>query len=126
MNINRDTIKAGVDVVADVIQHGMSHLQGNDAINPIARSMLTPIGTASDMWRSKSVVDPLVNAYMKNVKRDATGQVIKNGGKVVLEDGINVGNIAGSYLTVGLGAGVLGGLTHDSAGNPDIAGIPMI
>ena len=119
MSITRDTFKNGVDIVADTIKKGMSHLHGNDAVNPIGKAMLTPVAVASDMWRTKSVIDPLTNAYMKTAVKDEAG-------KVVLQDGVNLGNIAGSYLTIGLSAGIAGGLTHDTAGNTDIAGIPMI
>ncbi len=111
MSITRDTFKGGIDVVADVIKGGVKYLHGNDAINPIARSMLSPVAVASDMWRNKEVINPLTNMYLK----DAAGK-----------DAVQIGNIAGSYLTVGAGMGVAGGLTHDSAGNLDIAGIPLI
>ena len=117
--------------VGQSIQHaaekGPTHLIGNEAINPIGRSMLSPIAAAGEMWRTKSVMKPLKDTYMRVAKRDAAGAIMKDqAGNIILEEGINIGNIAGTYVAGSATLGVLGGLTHDTAGNIDIAGIPMI
>jgi hypothetical protein len=105
--------------IASAWDYGVKALHTNEAINPIARAMLSPIAIAGDMVKRKQFVEPLTNTYLKTAAKDEAGNL-------VLKDGVNLANIAGSAFTVGVGAGVLGGLTHDSAGNPDIAGIPMI
>ena len=95
---------------ADDIFHGVlgpMPLNGNKAINPIAKAIMSPIATVGGFSRGE-FTDTLKRVYTNH------------GG------GLNYSNIAGSAFTAGVGAGVLGGLTHDSAGNPDIAGIPMI
>lgn len=105
--------------IAGAWDYGVKALHSNEAINPIAKAMLSPIAVAGDMVHKKQFIEPLTNTYMKTAAKDETG-------KVILQDGVNLANIAGSAFTIGAGMGVVGGLTHDSAGNPDIAGIPFI
>lgn len=97
----------------DDIFHG---LEGNKAINPIARAIMSPAATIGGFSRGE-----FTNTLKKVYRQD----VLDEAGKKIGRD-FNYANIAGSAFTAGIGAGVLGGLTHDSAGNPDIAGIPMI
>lgn len=105
--------------IASAWDYGVKALHSNEAINPIAKAMLSPIAVAGDMVHHKKLIEPLTDAYMKTAVKDEAGNI-------VLQDSVNVANIAGSAFTVGVGMGAAHGLTHDSAGNPDIAGIPFI
>lgn len=86
---------------------GLQHLHSNDAVNKIGLAMASPVAAVSDIVHGKGIAKSLEQVY---------GDLSNP----------NVGNIAGSAFTVGVGMGVGRGLTHDSAGNPDIAGIPFI
>lgn len=88
------------------------HLTGNDAINPlgtIAQAVLSPAAAVGGIANGRTLAGTMKEVYGYGSKQ-----------------GLNYANIAGSAFTVGVGMGVARGLTHDSAGNPDIAGIPMI
>lgn len=85
----------------------LNRLHSNDAINKIGLAVASPVAAIGDIVHGKDIGKSL-------------GQVYGTLGTP------NVANIAGSAFTAGVGAGVLNGLTHDSAGNTDIAGIPMI
>lgn len=111
MNINRQLFHDGIDAIADAAKHGVTWLHSNQSINSVGKHMLSPVAVAGDMIRNKEILNPLNQMYLK----DAAGK-----------SSVQLEHIAGSAFTAGVGAGVLGGLTHDSAGNPDIAGIPMI
>ena len=114
-----DAAHKAINTLYDVWHGGAEALHSNKAINPIAKAALSPVAMAGDMIRNKEIINPLTNTYMKTMGTDEAG-------KAVLQDGVNLANIAGSAFTVGAGMGVVGGLTHDSSGNPDIAGIPFI
>ena len=83
------------------------HLHSNDTINKIGLAMASPVAAVGDIVHGKGITKSLGRVY---------GDLSNP----------NIGNIAGSAFTVGVGMGVGRGLTHDSAGNPDIAGIPFI
>lgn len=85
----------------------LNRLHSNDPINKVGLAMASPLAAISDVAHGKGVGAALKGTY---------------GG---LENP-NLSNLAGSAFTIGAGMGVVGGLTHDSAGNPDIAGIPFI
>lgn len=95
---------------AERIANGAYHLGANDAINPIGKigqALTSPLHAVGNIARTGEVKNTLRDVYYN-------------------KDGVNLANIAGSAFTVGVGAGVVGGLTHDTSGNVDIAGIPMI
>lgn len=114
-----------IDFLADVYNYGMRtaikndadriannayHLTANDSINAIGsigQALASPLNAIGGIAHGRGVSRSLAQTYgsLSNPK---------------------IGNIAGSAFTVGVGMGVARGLTHDSAGNPDIAGIPMI
>ena len=108
-----------ISEIAGAWDYGVKALHSNEAINPIAKAMLSPIAVAGDMVHHKKFIEPLTDAYMKTAVKDEAGNI-------VLQDGVNVANIAGSMFTAGVGMGVARGLTHDASGNTDIAGIPFI
>ena len=89
------------------IAKGVYHLSANDGINSVMQAMASPLDAVGKIYRGHGIGRSLASTY---------GSLSNP----------NVGNIAGSAFTVGVGAGVVGGLTHDTAGNIDIAGIPMI
>lgn len=85
---------------------GLQHLHSNDAVNQIGLAMASPVAAVSDIVHGKGITKSL--------------------GQVYGDSNHNISNIAGSAFTAGVGMGVARGLTHDSAGNTDIAGIPFI
>lgn len=107
-----------LDMAATALDKGVVPLlHSNETINRVSSAMLSPFAVAGKMKNNRGFINSLEDVY--------TRKAFNKEGKVVL-DGLNYANIAGSAFTAGIGAGILGGLTHDSAGNPDIAGIPMI
>lgn len=100
---NKGTINQWDEAVAK----RFTKIHGGDAINKIGSAIMSPLAVAGGISRGEGVGNTLKAVY---------------GG---LENP-NLSNIAGSAFTVGVGTSVVGGLTHDSAGNPDIAGIPFI
>ena len=77
--------------------------------------------------------DALADTFLME-KDVAAANVVDNAGKIIREAGTRdwgpsnwaKGKIAGSVVGIGVTAGIAGGLTHDTAGNIDIAGIPGI
>ena len=86
-----------------------SILHSNDKINSVAAAVMSPI--------------QMIGGIAHGASKDTVKAVYGGIGK---KESLNYANIAGSAFTAGVGMGVVGGLTHDSAGNPDIAGIPFI
>ena len=82
-------------------------LHSNEAINPVTKAIMSPIGVIGGAMHGKGIGNMLEKTYG------------------TLNDP-NVANIAGSAFTGAVGMATLSGLTHDSSGNPDIAGIPGI
>ena len=72
----------------------------------------------------------------KNVAKNEAGQFLNKAGEVVAEEkdafkyygmnNLDYGKIAGTASGLGIGGGIAYGLTHDSHGNTDIAGLPLI
>lgn len=120
--IGRDTI----DLAEHVFNHGtigqwsdnfikrFQTTHGKDAINKISTqtgsAILSPLAVAGGIARGEGVMKTLNNVY----------------GGLGKDESLKLANIAGSAFTASVGMRVVGGLTHDSAGNPDIAGIPFI
>ena len=111
--------KQAINKLYDVWHDGALALHSNEAINPIAKAALSPVAMIGEMYHTGNIIDPITNTYMKTAVKDEAG-------KIVLQDGVNAANIAGSMFTAGVGMGVARGLTHDASGNTDIAGIPFI
>ena len=64
------------------------------------------------------VTDALAETFLKDAgKQGARNWALTN---------LSLKKAGGAVVGTGVGMGVIGGLTHDSAGNPDIAGIPGI
>ena len=103
-------MKTAIKNDAQRIKDGFYHLLPNEAINPIGaigQAIASPLDAAGKIARGRGVSRSLASTY---------GSLSRP----------NVSNIAGSAFTVGVGMSAAHGLTHDSSGNPDIAGIPMI
>ena len=97
-----------IDMAATALEKGyIPMLHSNETINKVAAAAMSPLAAIGGIRSGHGITKTLGRIY---------GDV----------GNPNVSNIAGSAFTVGVAMGVGRGLTHDSAGNPDIAGIPMI
>lgn len=83
-----------------------------------AISLTSPLEMASryyhDYGNGGSLLEAAEQTFLKDVN---AGWAVNN---------INKRKVVGGISGIGIGMGIAGGLTHDSAGNIDIAGIPMI
>jgi len=97
-----------IDMAATAVETGyVPMLHSNETINKIASAAMSPLAVVGGIRKDQGITNTLERVY---------GGISNP----------NVSNIAGSAFTVGVGMGAAHGLTHDSAGNPDIAGIPFI
>ena len=89
--------------------------------------ILSPFEAASHYAHTPgaTVADSLANTFLKD-----TSQTIKKGAKEATYDwsmnNLNKKKLALGMSGIGITAGIAGGLTHDTAGNIDIAGLPGI
>ena len=107
-------------------------LHSNEAINEIGSAVMSPLATIGGIARSGKVTDTLKDVYTKEAV-DETGKTMMKKvkdetGKVTEEAArdLDYANIVGSLFAVNMGMRTVSGLTHDSAGNIEVAGIPMI
>ena len=108
-------------------------LHSNEAVNAFraahknTTAVLSPIEILSRYAHTEG--EGVVDAFAKTMLNDAS-KVVRDGAKEATYDwavsNINKRKVVGGMSGIGLGAGVLGGLTHDTAGNTDIAGLPGI
>ena len=115
-------------------------LDANKQINKISGFHKAGMGLASPIeflsrWGHESggITDAFARTFMKN-PGIAEKDILDAAGKVVREKGtrdwgmsnIRKGKLAMGVAGLGIMGGVAGGLTHDTAGNADIAGLPGI
>ncbi|MBO7449497.1 MAG: hypothetical protein J6U54_03940 [Clostridiales bacterium] len=100
---------------------GNQGINGFSALHQTAISLTSPFEAISRYYhggQGYGVVDSLADTFLIDKgTQGARNWALKN---------IQTKKIAGAYAGASLTASVVGGLTHDSAGNPDIAGLPGI
>ena len=122
-----DTFVSRVNKLA---KKGKTMLDGNAPINQIkgmgnmAEAFTSPLDFAGRVYRGEGITNSFKSAYMKDAL-DEAGNIVKDEAGNVVKS-MDWGNVAGTAIAGSLGLGVVGGLTHDTAGNVDIAGIPGI
>jgi hypothetical protein len=109
-------------------------LHSNEAVNAFraahknTAAVLSPVEMLS-RYAYGAKGEGVVDAFAKTVLNDVS-KVARDGAKEETYNwavsNLNKRKIAGGMSGIGLGAGILGGLTHDTAGNTDIAGLPGI
>ena len=116
----------------DVAKQMGSVLHSNDAINQIGSAVMSPLATIGGIARNEGIANTLKNVYTKEAVDEAGNVIMREvtdkSGKITKEAAreLDVGNIAGSLWAANMGLRTVSGLTHDSGGNFDVAGIPMI
>ena len=128
-------LKEAVDLdFAWVGKHNI--LKGNEPINQIGKigqALMSPMATVGGIVNGRGIKKTLQDVYLDDVFDETGKQVFKQvknpttkNIENVAEKSLNIGNIAGSVAGASIGLSVVGGLTHDTSGNVDIAGIPGI
>ena len=96
------------------------NLVRDQRINPIGgigRAIMSPVEAIGGIAQGNGIKESLKQVYTSGALDEKTGEIVTSA---------NWGNIVGSGVTASVGMGVLGGLTHDTSGNADIAGLPGI
>ena len=122
-------MKKAIKNDADRIANNAYHLTANDPINAIGKigqTLMSPAAAIGGIARTGQIGASLKATYAPGVKKEILDAAGKGTGKFAYQSEYNLGNIAGSAFIGAVGMATLGGLTHDSSGNPDIAGIPGI
>ena len=100
---------------------GNQGINGFSALHQAAISLTSPFEAVSRYYhggQGYGIADTLADTFLI----DKGTQGARNWALQNIQTKKIAGSIAGSGITMG----VIGGLTHDSAGNPDIAGLPGI
>lgn len=106
-------------------------LVGNQGINGFSAmgwkgqmfaSLTSPLEAVSRVAYNKNVDYGITDALAETFLKDA-GTLGKRNWAL---GNISLKKAGGAVVGTGMGMGIIGGLTHDSAGNPDIAGLPGI
>lgn len=119
--------------------NGINEIKGLTSVSTTRRvgeALASPFEAVS-RWahgeKGYGFTDALADTFLME-KDVAAKDILNEAGEVVRKAGtrdwgmqnIAKEKLAGSVVGIGMTAGVLGGLTHDTAGNIDIAGIPGI
>ena len=115
-------------------------LKANQQINKISGFHKAGVGLASPIeflsrWGHESggITDAFAKTFLKN-SAPAAKDLVNDAGEIIMKEGardwgmsnIRKGKLAMGVAGLGIMGGVATGLTHDSSGNADIAGLPGI
>lgn len=123
-------IGAAVDGTLTGLLHSNEATNAIKALGKKSRAVLSPVEMISRYAHDEGV--GLTDAFAQTFMEDTT-KALRNGAKEAAEasydwslNNLKKGKMAGGLVGIGLATGIAGGLTHDTAGNPDIAGLPGI
>lgn len=119
--------------------NGINEIKGLTSVSTTRRvgeALASPFEAVS-RWahgeKGYGFTDALADTFL--MEKDVAAENVKDkAGKIIREAGTREWGpsnwakekVAGSIVGIGMTAGIAGGLTHDTAGNIDIAGIPGI